>query len=110
MTKEELKRLHQQLSVGVLIAAILLSFYAAWVIVQLWAWFAVPLFEVPPLSIALVFGLRALLSLLAPQTWTPTTTPTTADAAYEQAVNRIAALVIAPTFALIIGAIARGFV
>lgn len=109
MTNKEIKDLHGKLSGAVLLFAILLSFYAAWAAVQLWAWFVVPAFELPPLSIPLVFGLRVLLTLLHSVPVPPAPTPATEDAAWESAVNRVVMMAVTPTAALVIGSIARGF-
>jgi len=38
--------------------------WKAWVIVQLWAWFVVPYFHLPALSVWLVWGLLSLYGLI----------------------------------------------
>lgn len=40
------------------------SLWRSWVFVQLWAWFVVPYFHLPPVSTWLVFGLFTLISLI----------------------------------------------
>ena len=38
--------------------------YWAWVVTWLWKWFAVPVFDLPVLSVPVVYGLGMLISLL----------------------------------------------
>jgi len=53
--------------VGFLVATVIVGIIAdGWAISVLWGWFAVPLFELPSLSIAQSMGLSALVAALSP--------------------------------------------
>lgn len=49
---------------GYIIVAIPLTIYRGWALTILWGWFAVPLFEVPELSIPFGIGLSLLVGFL----------------------------------------------
>ena len=53
-------------AVIVLVAAVCGLFLRLWAIVLLWGWFAVPVFGVPPVTMAVAFGLAMIGGLLVP--------------------------------------------
>lgn len=47
-----------------LVAGVLAMFYMPWVLCQLWAWFVIPTFGLPALTIPLAMGLTLIGMLL----------------------------------------------
>jgi hypothetical protein len=89
--------------------AVPLGIWSAWVIVQLWSWFVVPAFELPALTVPLVFGLRLVwVVFTSPGSPEPKQFATKAEV-WADLRWRIQGLVFGPLIALGIGTIVRWF-
>lgn len=86
------------LSLGVIVAAVC---WKGYVLATLWAWFAVPLFALPVLSVAYAIGISTLIGCF---TQHPTKT---GEESKHPALDGFVNLFVAPTLSLFIGWIVK---
>lgn len=65
MSEKELNGLVALVALGLLVPVMLLN---AWALTLLWAWFVVPTFDVPALTIPVALGLSLIIALFKPIT------------------------------------------
>tara|TARA_Y100000034_G_scaffold48390_1_gene59756 strand:+ start:7165 stop:7476 length:312 start_codon:yes stop_codon:yes gene_type:complete len=95
------------LALGGLGMIISLSIIHGWVLTYLWAWFVVPIFSVPELTIAQAMGLSLIIGMW---TYNPQATQQQEDEDKYKALARFVAICLRPFIVLFIGYIIKQFV